>query len=53
MLTEDYIMRMINMAIAALLQAIGLRKAGEYNQALQTIDQALEAIDTEANSTFE
>ena len=44
MLTEDYIMRMINMAIAALLQAIGLRKAGEYNQALQTIDQALEQL---------
>ena len=44
MLTEDYIMRMINMAIAALLQAIGLRKAGEYTQAIVTIDQALEQL---------
>ncbi len=44
MLTEDYILRMINQAVAALLYAIGLRKAGRYDQAHQTIDQALEGL---------
>jgi hypothetical protein len=44
MLTEDYLMRMINIAVAALLRAIGLRKEGQYSLAHQTIDQALENL---------
>ena len=44
MLTEDYIMRMINQALAALLIALGLKKAGQYSEALQTFDQALESL---------
>jgi hypothetical protein len=44
MLTEDYLMRMINLAMAALLQALGLRKAGQYGDAQQAIDQAVESL---------
>ena len=44
MLTEDYIMRMINQAVAALVYIAGLKKAGQYQQAQQTIDQALEQL---------
>lgn len=44
MFTEDYLMRMINMALAALLTAIGLKKAGKYREALQSIDQAVEGL---------
>lgn len=44
MLTEDYLMRMINQAVAALLQAIGLKKAGQYRQAQEAIDQAVEQL---------
>ncbi len=44
MLTEDYIMRMINLAVAALLKAIGLKKAGKYAEALQALDQAFEQL---------
>ncbi len=44
MLTEDYIMRMINQALAALMIALGLKKAGQLNDALQTFDQALESL---------
>jgi tetratricopeptide (TPR) repeat protein len=44
MLTEDYLMRMINQAAAALLQLIGLKKAGRYQEALQSIDQTLELL---------
>lgn len=44
MFTEDYLMRMINIAVAALLRAIGLRKEGQYSLAHQTIDQALENL---------
>ena len=44
MLTEDYLMRMINQAVAALLQAIGLRKAGKHQEAQQVIDQAVETL---------
>jgi protein involved in temperature-dependent protein secretion len=43
-ITEDYILRMINLAVAALLRAIGLRKEGQYEQAEQAIDQALEQL---------
>jgi hypothetical protein len=44
MLTEDYIMRMINQALAVLLIALGLKRAGQFSQALQTIDQAIENL---------
>ena len=44
MLTEDYIMRMINQAMSVLLIALGLKKAGQLNEALQTFDQAVETL---------
>ena len=44
MLTEDYIMRMINQALAVLLIALGLKKAGQYTEALRTFDQAIENL---------
>ncbi len=44
MLTEDYIMRMINQALAVFLAALGLKKARKYDQALQTFDQAIESL---------
>ena len=44
MFSEDYIMRMIRMATAAMVQIIGLKKGGQYKQALQAIDQALEEV---------
>lgn len=44
MLTEDYIMRMINQALAVLLRVLGFKKAGRHQEALQEIDQALEEL---------
>lgn len=44
MLTEDYIMRMIGQATAVLLKIIGLKKAEDYPEAQQAIDQALETL---------
>lgn len=44
MLTEDYIMRMINQVLAVFLQALGLKKAGQLSQALQVFDQAVEIL---------
>lgn len=44
MLTEDYLMRMISQALAVLMVALGLKKAGQLNQALQSFDQALETL---------
>lgn len=44
MFTEDYLMRMINQALAALLTAIGLKKAGKFREARQAIDQAVEGL---------
>jgi hypothetical protein len=44
MLTEDYIMRMISQALAVLMTALGLKKAGQYSEALQSFDQALETL---------
>ncbi len=44
MLTEDYIMRMISQAIAALMLALGLKKQGRYDEALQSFNQAIEAL---------
>lgn len=44
MLTEDYIMRLISMALAVLMTALGLKRAKKYKEALQTFDQALEIL---------
>lgn len=44
MLTEDYLMRLINMAIAALLRIAGLKTAGKYQQAMQVFDEMLEQL---------
>jgi hypothetical protein len=44
MFTEDYLMRIINQAVAALLRIIGLKKSGDYPEAQQAIDQALEQL---------
>lgn len=44
MLTEDYIMRMINQAMAALLVILGLKQAGQYERAQQAIDHELEGL---------
>lgn len=44
MLTEDYIIRMINLAIAALLRIVGLRKSGAYEEALGWIDLTFEQL---------
>ena len=46
MFTEDYLMRIINQTIAALMTAIGLRKAGKNSEALQAIQQAIEQLTT-------
>ncbi len=46
MLTEDYLMRMISQALAALMTAIGLRKKGKYSEAMQAIEQAVEHLTT-------
>jgi len=44
MLTEDYLMRLINMAISALLRIAGLKTAGKYQQAMQVFDEMLEQL---------
>lgn len=44
MLTEDYLIRMINQAIAALATIAGLKKAGQHREALQAVDQAVEQL---------
>ena len=44
MFTEDYLMRIINQAIAVLMTVIGLRKAGKYSEAWQMIEQAIQQI---------
>jgi hypothetical protein len=44
MLTEDYIMRMISQVLAVFLQALGLKKAGQFSEALQVFDQAVESL---------
>ncbi len=46
MFTEDYLMRIINQAFAALMTAIGLKKAGKYSEARQAIQQAIEQLTT-------
>jgi hypothetical protein len=44
MFTEDYLMRIINQVLAALMNAVGLRKAGKYSEARQMIDQAIQQL---------
>src|SRR4030042_3076117 len=44
MLTEDYIMRMINQAVAVVMAALGLKKAGQFSEAQKAFDQALESL---------
>ena len=44
MSSEDYIIRMIRQATAVLARVIGLKNAGQYQEALQNIDQALEGL---------
>ena len=44
MLTEDYIMRMINQMVAVYAKLIGLKDAGQYQSAQQVIDQSLEQL---------
>lgn len=44
MLTEDYLIKMINIALAALLRIIGLKKDGDYYDALQLIDMTFEQL---------
>jgi len=46
MFTQDYLMRMINQVLAALMTALGLRKAGKYSEAMQAIEQAVEQLTT-------
>jgi hypothetical protein len=44
LLTEDYLIRMINMMLAALARLVGLKTASQYQSASQVIDEALEGI---------
>ena len=44
MLSEDYFMRMINQALAVFMVALGFKRAGQVNQALQAFDQAIEGL---------
>jgi hypothetical protein len=44
MLFEDHFMRMINQAMAVLLKIIGLKQAGQYEQAQEAINQTLEEL---------
>jgi len=44
MFTEDYIMRMINQMVMVLASIIGFRKAGQFQEAQQLINQSLEQL---------
>jgi len=44
MLTEDYITRIIQQAVAALAEAIGLRESGRFEEALQVVQAGLEGF---------
>jgi hypothetical protein len=44
MSSEDYIVRMIRQATAVLARIIRLKNSGQYQEALQNIDQALEGL---------
>ena len=44
MYTEDFILRMINQAMAVLVKILGFKQAGQRQEALQEVDQALELL---------
>jgi hypothetical protein len=44
MLSDDYIIRMIQQGSIVLSRIIGLKKTGDYQEALQEIDQSLEQV---------
>lgn len=44
MFTEDYLMRIINQAVAVLMSVVGLKKAGKYSEARQMIEQAIQQL---------
>lgn len=44
MFTEDYILRLVRQATAALATILGLVKAGQFQEAHHTIDQTLESL---------
>jgi hypothetical protein len=44
MFSQDYILRIIRQAAAVLAQALGLKKAGQYREAGQAVNQALEIL---------
>lgn len=44
MLQDDHLIRMINLTISALLRITGLKKGGEYEDALALIDMAFEQL---------
>jgi tetratricopeptide (TPR) repeat protein len=44
LLTEDYLIRMINLMVAALYQMIGLREAGKYTEAQQVASGIMEQV---------
>ena len=44
MFSEDYLIRMIGQATAVFARIIGLKSAGQYQEALQVIDQTLEQL---------
>ena len=44
MLTEDYILRMINQALAVLRIALRLKITGQFEESLLTFDQAIKSL---------
>ena len=44
MFTEDYVLRMISLATAALAQALGLKAAGKLVEARQVLEGSLEEL---------
>lgn len=44
MFSEDYVLRMIRQATAVFAKLIGLKNSGQYQEALQVIDQTLEQL---------
>jgi hypothetical protein len=44
MLTEDFIRRQIALASAILAHILGLKQAGQYDQAMQSVEQAIEQL---------
>lgn len=44
MFSQDYIIRLISQATAALATILGLRQSGQFQRALQVVDQTLEGL---------